>query len=989
MNESYEQPRRLWVLLFLILGITNVFAGPRNFLQAQQVALQKAAMLGANLSFENIQQARTKGLGETTPQQTTPYYIFNFANHAGYVIVGGDDRMPAIVGYSDQGTLNMDSLPANLKSFLDAYKATVEAVENGDSETVKNVEAAMKREAGSFQPVAPLLGNLAWGQGTPYNNYCPLKNQSRTATGCVATAMAQIMRYWKFPSSLLDDIPAYTSSSEGLYVVDIDSIPKGIGYDWDNMLENYPLTQSYTGVQTDAVATLMQHVGAAVKMTYDVSSGSFSSNVATALTLYFGYDKNTVRMMNRTSEDWKSWNQILQDELQAKRPIYYSGSSATGEGHAFVCDGINSDGYYHINWGWNGYSNNYFDITILRPSGMNGYNLQNTIVIGIMPNYELDQAPSFQKLAAQNYDCQITKSEKEDELDTFSGTVSCTLRNTGVQHQVLCSLGSLDDEGKITRISSKETMLDLPTFSEEQMQFPFNYAFSNGVHKICAIESHDDGKTWEVCYGPTFEIFVKNNAILKERYANIESKPFKFNIDKFTNTASLVANDYTGHIDIPETINYGGESYTVTCIDENCFAQSSITEVTLPQTITTIKRGSFYNCINLGSIFIPKCVVDLGSDATNQTYGCFEKCINLKEVTFEKEAQLKVIGSRCFRQCGQLKQIELPPSVEEIQDWAFEGREGVGLDSIYIPVDSKLKKIGVAFSECNLKSIYIPSRVEEIGWQSGNSVGALGDGCFAYCKNLVTVVFAEASQLKMIGSNSFESCSQLKSIELPNSIVSLGGSCFFGCSSITNIHLPASLQDLGDFCFYSCSNWVGDVDIPEGVTKLPQHSFGHCSSLTSISLPGSLTEIGSYSIIGSQKMKQLSIKAADVPENFAKGINEGEWAKNVFTKDFLTLYVPASSVESYKQVVGQYFKAILPLAETDIDGPSLDGIAIAASHGNIVISGLKDGSQVKLYAIDGKYIGEKTASHGSVSFYIQDSVVIAKIGSKAMKIAVK
>lgn len=149
-------------------------------------------------------------------------------------------------------------------------------------------------------------------------------------------------------------------------------------------------------------------------MNYDFSSAAFSSNVAQALIYYFGYDKNTVKLLNRTSEDWETWNRILQEELQAKRPIYYSGSSTSGRGHAFVCDGINSNGYYHINWGWNGDSNSYFDITILRPSGSTDvYNLQNSIVIGIMPGPENDQVPSFKRLIGQSYLEEITKGSRK------------------------------------------------------------------------------------------------------------------------------------------------------------------------------------------------------------------------------------------------------------------------------------------------------------------------------------------------------------------------------------------------------------------------------------------------------------------------------------------------------------------------------------------------------------------------------------------------
>lgn len=300
-KNSTSQFKFFLAWLFLFLGITETFAGPRDFMQAQKIAQQKAATLGASISEQNIQQAKARSRGGVTPQQTTPYYIFNFNDSTGYAIVGGDDRMPAIVGYSDKGTLNPDNLPVNLKSFLAAYKATIESVEKGDTSAVKNVKAAMKREAGSYTPIAPLLGGIEWSQNAPFNNLCPKYDGKHNAvTGCVATAMAQIMRYWKYPSSLLEGIPAYVSHR---YNIPIDSIPNGIGYDWDNMPEKY--NGDFTNNQAFAVATLMQHIGASVKMDYGPESAAFDKDIIPALTHYFGYDKDIIKMLDRTNFEWE------------------------------------------------------------------------------------------------------------------------------------------------------------------------------------------------------------------------------------------------------------------------------------------------------------------------------------------------------------------------------------------------------------------------------------------------------------------------------------------------------------------------------------------------------------------------------------------------------------------------------------------------------------------------------------------------------------
>lgn len=492
-KNSTSQFKFFLAWLFLFLGITETFAGPRDFMQAQKIAQQKAATLGASISEQNIQQAKARSRGGVTPQQTTPYYIFNFNDSTGYAIVGGDDRMPAIVGYSDKGTLNPDNLPVNLKSFLAAYKATIESVEKGDTSAVKNVKAATKREAGSYTPIAPLLGGIEWSQNAPFNNLCPKYDGKHNAvTGCVATAMAQIMRYWKYPSSLLEGIPAYVSQS---YNIPIDSIPNGIGYDWDNMPEKH--FRDLTNNQAFAVATLMQHIGASVKMDYGPESAAFDKDIIPALTHYFGYDKDIIKMLDRTNFEWEDWNKILQDELGKKRPMYYSGSTLF-ERHAFVCDGMDSDGYYHINWGW-GADNGYFDITILSP-GENfiRYNIRNIAILGIVPNKAQDKQPSFSfdRLYVSDSGVSFDETYRKKSTDPFYGSyISSSVypKTTFNTPTIWLAIGEKDENGNFVKISEESAKFNTQNMpSVVSVNIPICHAFTKGTHRLVLIQSTDD-----------------------------------------------------------------------------------------------------------------------------------------------------------------------------------------------------------------------------------------------------------------------------------------------------------------------------------------------------------------------------------------------------------------------------------------------------------------------------------------------------------------
>ncbi len=834
-KNSTSQFKFFLAWLFLFLGITETFAGPRDFMQAQKIAQQKAATLGASISEQNIQQARARSRGGVTPQQTTPYYIFNFNDSTGYAIVGGDDRMPAIVGYSDKSTLNPDNLPVNLKSFLAAYKATVESVEKGDTAAVKNVKAAMKREAGSYTPIAPLLGGIEWSQNAPFNNLCPKYDGKYNAvTGCVATAMAQIMRYWKYPSSLLEGIPAYVSQS---YNIPIDSIPNGIGYDWDNMPEKY--NGDFTNNQAFAVATLMQHIGASVKMDYGPESGAYDKDVIPALTHYFGYDKDIIKMLDRTNFEWEDWNKILQDELGKKRPIYYCGHSFIG-GHAFVCDGMDSDGYYHINWGWGGKSNDYFDITILNPNNGIGFNESNSAILGIVPNNSQDKQPSFEydRMVVSDISDFSYSSERNSVSDSFSGSVSYVLSNFSKSESVLFTLGIKAEDGHIIPVSTDYLTQLIPMGEFRKFTVNFDYPFPVGEYKLYGIQSSDNGETWKTCYGKYQMLYVTESKLLATKYIYIttNSDSLHYELDLLSKEAKLMY--YRGNssvVSVPSEVTFEGKKYAVRKVACDCFQDNpNLVRVELPEGLTDL--GEFYSVDGkvtpmfygspLESIDIPKSVVNIGD-------GCFFGCKNLQAINIPKDSHLEVVGSACFGRCNKLESISFPKSLKEFRGYLEKE-----------PVNGEVKVFGGTFLECkNLRSVFIPEDCK---------LEYLPMFCLEECYNLVEITLP--SSLKVLGEWCFKDCSSLTNIMLPEGTEVLGTCCFGFCEALESINLPSTLREIESYCFSNCHKLQGKLVVPEGVERLGDGSFAS-TSITSISLPNTIREIGDECFKGCSKLQ--------------------------------------------------------------------------------------------------------------------------------------
>lgn len=330
----------------------------------------------------------------------TYYYVFNKGDEQGFIIMGGDEAAQEILGYSDKGAFDYDKMPDNMRWWLSQYDLQI-------SHAIREVKAGrlivskdVRTRTEGRSDVGPLL-KTEWNQDAPYNSQIPsyadgYTGQSALATGCVATAGAQVMKYYNYPTSGVGS-NSYLGIGQYTFSADFGATT----YDWANMKNTY-VKDTYTGTAADiAVGTLMYHVGVATKMDYGQigsgGSGTSTTKLGLALINNFKYDKSMVYEERKNYTD-SEWEDMVYNELHADRPVIYDGrklqENGTTTGHCFVCDGYKaSDNTFYINWGWGGLSNGPYKLTgtgALLPAHQGAGSGD-----GSTRSYALDQAALF------------------------------------------------------------------------------------------------------------------------------------------------------------------------------------------------------------------------------------------------------------------------------------------------------------------------------------------------------------------------------------------------------------------------------------------------------------------------------------------------------------------------------------------------------------------------------------------------------------------
>lgn len=492
------------ILSLIILTLTFSIAAnaaPRSAEEALKIAKRfvgstpmlshnKSAQLVLSQSIHAASKLRNGMTGESIPA----YYICTINDTNGFVVVSGDDRFKEVLGYATSGNINNENLPEGLQywlGFLAREMQTAQAYY--DANGIVRTSEVSDESYNALVSVEPLI-KTKWSQDAPFNNLCPMTSEGRAVTGCVATGMAQVMKYHGAP---LKGIGSHTNANFAGCSADFGNT----NYDWANMLDTYG--NNATETEKNAVATLMYHCGVATDMRYTAyDSGTPSIYAGSALVNYFGYNPN----MHYEGRDYMSagaWKALLLSELQAKRPLVYWGmtSETSGAGHFFVCDGYDAgSGLFHFNWGWGGTFDGYYELSALEPgiggagAGTGEFNYFQSILVGLQPET-------------------MGKYESHFEMKTFS-PISMTMNQgqwmefniTELTNNTINFIGKIGfaifKDGELyTTLAMSDIPQSLPSgayYAKYSMSCKFDSSFKPGTYQICLIAQNEGQEDFNI-----------------------------------------------------------------------------------------------------------------------------------------------------------------------------------------------------------------------------------------------------------------------------------------------------------------------------------------------------------------------------------------------------------------------------------------------------------------------------------------------------------
>ena len=620
MTKLYVNAFLLKKLIFIFIfscSILSGFAKSRTSNEALSIAScfsQKSQVLTKTIGLPNstLTLAYTCKDSIITRSSTEKayYYVFNIGDNNGFIIVSGDDRAKDILGYSHHGIFNSDSLPPNFSTWLNLYQKEIKVLMNQPEElsytssvSLSPTENTTTNKTIYATSVAPLLGGIKWDQGTPYNELCPTistKSSERTVTGCVATAMAQVMRYHQWP---ITGKGSNTYTPDGYFQALTVDFSKTT-YDWKNMTETY--NSLSTATEKTAIATLMYHCGVAVNMDYGFSSSASPTNMAKALIKYFSYDPN-IQSYHRDYYTRSEWENMLKTELNAKRPVLYAGNS-TDAGHQFVCDGYDSNDRFHFNWGWSGESDGYFELSALNPSVLGigggtsgGFNSDQLFVIGVQKPNETSVAAPYQ---LHLYSPLKISANSISRTNTFS--INADIYNMGITN-FSGSIGlALYNENGFVKLIKSYSVSSLDTYYgwsglEYSSSIPTDVI--NGNYKLYSVFLPSGKSEWQIMRGKVGTANYLNVAVTS---SNVTFSIPNVLPNLTQNSLSTIGNLYqnsTGRFNVNLT-NTGGEYNSNLVILLKSAENDSISQVVCMDPVN-ISTGETKSLDFLGNITLP------------------------------------------------------------------------------------------------------------------------------------------------------------------------------------------------------------------------------------------------------------------------------------------------------------------------------------------------------------------------------------------------
>lgn len=524
--------KRILVMAALLLtGIVSVAARQVNEQDARQKAERFMVRRAMTRSVANMTRVYvpTRTVSAMESQNDAPLYFFNI-DGGGYVIVSGDDRTVEVLGFSKTGHINPNRIPSNMRNWFDGYVRRIQSLPANASP-----KQCLTRAATSKADIAPKL-KTSWGQDWPYNVHTPelhvvwndMDTIVHAATGCVATSMAQMMNYYRYPDKTLMEHKSYTGTSDvpvgysdegSVDTLQVDwvteDVPAGSAIDWANITDKYD--EHSTEAQIEAVSRLIQYCGASVNMYYGMESSARTDTLVYGLYDTFGY--TDVYLLHQMNYDIQGWIDVVYEALSNDGPLLFGGDCPNNKGgHQFILDGYASyDGadYFYANWGWDGENDGYMLLDVMSPGWIFdddgneiGFTESQVATPGLSPNSKGNA------LIDKNLYCEWlilgTEGEvykRQSELEGFEVDYSFYFGNYDFPHtNSLLGMGIFQNDQLVDGFSFSEEALDLPlwyywggeTESEDDV-LSFGEGLGDGVYQIKLISRDVEEDEWKVC----------------------------------------------------------------------------------------------------------------------------------------------------------------------------------------------------------------------------------------------------------------------------------------------------------------------------------------------------------------------------------------------------------------------------------------------------------------------------------------------------------
>ena len=601
--------KRLLSLLWSVCNCALLIAGPIDFEKAKENAIQfvsQKASRGdgsrhAPLSPQNLRLAQKVMTGKDQPA----YYVFN-KDGGGFVIVSGDDLAAPILGYSDVGSFDAASLPEGLRDLLKNYEKQIAFVSSQN-------ESKPKRINDNWDEISPMV-KTHWNQGKPYNTLCPIDptTNQRSITGCVAVALGQLMYYYKWPEVGTGRV-SYQWNDQTLSA-DFSKVH----FQWDKMKLDY---NSNTPDDGNSVATLLYNCALACHANFG-SYSTCASYTTETLSQYFGY-KNQMAMLSLNQTTIDDFEATIYHELKNARPVLFDANDED-VGHAMVIDGF-KDGYFHINFGWSGDQDGYYQLTAIL-TDWDFFNTRQSIIYNIQPDYEPHLETHLYPESSYTLSADGTALVKwkgtETEIDMAADAAFNEVR------RINSHAFSANSTVTSVILPNKAEVIETKAFENcgelESLFIP------QSVIKI-------EPQAFTKC--PYLDQFV-----VSDNSSNYVSKDGML-IDINENVVVACAAGLSGNIAIPDGI-VGISNYV--------FEERQIASMKMPKSLKKIEEGAFMGCQLLSTVVL--------------------------------QSELEFIGAKAFKGCTGLKQITVMASTPpQVENGAFDD---IDCPSVYLCVSS-------------------------------------------------------------------------------------------------------------------------------------------------------------------------------------------------------------------------------------------------------------------------------------------------------------